>query len=143
KMVGRSIENAISYGVSRRIAERNIQIKDTLSEFPNFLIENRNKVYHITNPPYLYIGYIAKHKENQGQLRYFTGVNSGLQDLYQLALMNDLRNGIEQMVYIIPSNFLFGHSVSNLIRRSFLKNYVITDAIIFRKKVSLKIQGST
>lgn len=135
KMIERSIENAISYGVSRRIAERNIQVKDTLNEYPNSLMENRNRIYHVTNPPYLYIGYIAKHKENQDQLRYFTGANSGLQDLYQLALMNDLRNGIGQMIYIIPSNFLFGHSVSNLIRKSFLKNYTITDAVIFERKI--------
>jgi len=135
KMIERSIENAISYGVSRKIAERNIRMTDTLDKFPISLMENRDKIYHITNPPYLYIGYIAKHTENQDQLAYFRGPNSGLQDLYQIALMNDLRNAIGQMVYIIPSNFLFGHSVSNLIRKSFLKNYTITDAIIFERKI--------
>ena len=135
KMVEKSIENAISYGISRQLAEKNIQIKDTLNEFPEMLKEKRERVYHITNPPYLYIGYIAKHKENFSQLKYFTGTNSGLQDLYQLALMNDLRNEMRQMIYIIPSNFLYGHSVSNLIRKSFLKYYTITDAIIFEKKI--------
>ncbi len=135
KMVEKTIENAVGYGISRKTAEKNVRVKDTLSEFPTSLRENRNKIYHITNPPYLYVGYIAKHRENSGQLKYFTGVNSGLQDLYQLALINDLRNEISQMVYIIPSNFLFGHSVSNMIRQLFLKYYTITDAIIFERRI--------
>jgi len=135
KMVEKTIENAISYGIPRQVAERNVQVRDTLSEFPASVRENRHKVYHVTNPPYLYVGYIAKHNENSGQLKYFTGANSGLQDLYQLAMMNDLRNEIGQMVYIIPSNFLFGHSVSSLIRQSFLKYYSITEAIIFERKI--------
>lgn len=135
KMVQKTIENAISYGISKKIAENNIQVTDTLNEVPEIVREKRDKIYHITNPPYLYIGYIAKHKENIDQLKYFTGTNSGLQDLYQIALMNDSRNEIGQMVYIIPSNFLYGHSVSNLIRKVFLKNYTITHAIVFERKI--------
>ncbi|MEM0135081.1 MAG: N-6 DNA methylase [Thermoplasmatales archaeon] len=135
KMIEKTIENAVSYGIPRKIAEKNVQVKDTLSESPAVIRENHEKIYHITNPPYLYVGYIAKHKDDYGQLKYFTGANAGLQDLYQLALINDLRNEIGQMVYIIPSNFLFGHSVSKLIRQSFLKYYSITDAVIFEKKI--------
>lgn len=52
---------------------------------------------------------------------YFSGPNNGYQDLYQIALINDLRNNIFNMIYIIPTNFLFGFSVSNKIRMDFLK----------------------
>ncbi|MEJ5173414.1 MAG: N-6 DNA methylase, partial [Hydrogenothermaceae bacterium] len=63
------------------------------------------------------------------------GPNEGYQDLYQLALINDLRNGIKKMVYIMPSNFLFGFSVSNKIRDDFLQYYRIKKAFIFEKKI--------
>lgn len=133
EMVERSIKNAESYGIPRSVAEKNIRLRDTLKEYP---VLNTNKpIFHITNPPYLYIGYIAKHKENLSQLDYFSGSYRGLQDLYQIALMNDMWNGINKMIYIIPSNFLFGHSVSNLIRTKFLPQYKINDAIIFEKKI--------
>ncbi|WMT51291.1 MAG: N-6 DNA methylase [Ferroplasma sp.] len=133
EMVERAIKNAESYGIPKSIAETNIQIRDTLKEYP--VLNVKKPIYHITNPPYLYIGYIAKHKENFNQLDYFARSYKGLQDLYQVALMNDLQNGINQMVYIIPSNFLFGDSVSNLIRMSFLPLYKIDNAIIFEKKI--------
>jgi len=55
--------------------------------------------------------------------------------LYQLGLINDLHHGIKKMVYIIPSNFLFGFSVSNKIRDDFLKYYIIRKAIIFEKEI--------
>ncbi len=89
---------------------------DTIKNYPRFILDGDLPVYHITNPPYLYIGYIVKHEETRKYLDYFKGENRGYQDLYQLALMNDLRNGIKKMIYIIPSNFLFGFSVSNNIR---------------------------
>ena len=135
KMVKKCIQNAISYGIPEKLAESNILAKDTLDEFPDILRRTANPVFHITNPPYLYIGYIAKQKERPGNIRYFTGENKGLQDLYQIALMNDLRNSISQMIYIIPSNFIFGHSVSNQIRRNLLSSYNIKDAIIFEKRI--------
>ncbi|MGC8844195.1 MAG: N-6 DNA methylase, partial [bacterium] len=89
--------------------------------------------YHITNPPYLYIGYIVKRSERN--LRYFSGQNKGYQDLYQIALMNDLRRGLKKMIYIIPTNFLFGFSVSNKIRKDFLPFYKINKAFIFERKI--------
>ena len=92
-------------------------------------------VYHITNPPYLYLGYIVKNEETRKYLKYFKNENEGFQDLYQLAMMNDLRNNIERMIYIIPSNFLFGSSVSNYIRDEFLKFYNIDRAIIFEREI--------
>ncbi|NPA61933.1 MAG: N-6 DNA methylase [Methanococci archaeon] len=135
KMIYEAIKNAEKYGIPKNIAKNNIIKRDTLKNYPKFLLESNLPVYHITNPPYLYIGYIKKHKETRHYLEYFQNENEGYQDLYQLALMNDLRNGIKNMIYIIPSNFLFGYSVSNKIRKDFLKFYLIKKAIIFEKKI--------
>ncbi|MFX0106119.1 MAG: SAM-dependent DNA methyltransferase, partial [Candidatus Hodarchaeota archaeon] len=68
-------------------------------------------------------------------LKFFKGKNDGYQDLYQIAMINDLRNEIENMIYIIPSNFLFGASVSNKFRQDFFKYYSITKMTIFETKV--------
>ena len=135
ELVEKSILNALKYGIPKEIAQRNIIQRDTIKNYPTFILDSDLPVYHITNPPYLYIGYIVKHKETQKHLEYFQGLNEGYQDLYQLALINDLRNNIKKMVYIIPSNFLFGFSVSNKIRDDFLQYYNIKKAFIFEKKI--------
>jgi hypothetical protein len=135
ELVERTIENAMKYGIPKDIATKNIIEKDTLKNYPEFLLNLRLPVYHITNPPYLYIGYIVKHKETQRYLDCFKASNEGYQDLYQLALINDLRHGIRKMIYIIPSNFLFGFSVSNKIRDDFLKYYSIEKSIILEKEI--------
>lgn len=133
EMVEKSIENARKYGIPTKVAKKNIQIRDTLQDYPKFLKNLNYPVYHITNPPYLYLGYIAKNSERN--LKYFLGPNEGYQDLYQIALINDLRNGIEKLIYIIPTNFLFGFSVSNKVRNDFLPFYNIKKAIIFERKI--------
>jgi len=135
EMVEKAISNAEKYGIPREVAEQNILQRDTLKDYPEFILKSKFEVYHITNPPYLYIGYIVKHKETQKYLEYFKGENEGYQDLYQIALMNDLRHNIKKMIYIIPSNFLFGYSVSNKIRDDFLKYYTIRKAYIFEKRI--------
>ncbi len=132
EMVEKCIENAKNYGIPYDIAERNIQLRDTLQNYPDFK-HLKYPPYHITNPPYLYIGYIVKSSERN--LKYFLGRNEGYQDLYQIALINDLRHNLQKMIYIIPTNFLFGFSVSNKIRRDFLPFYNIKKAIIFEKKI--------
>lgn len=132
-MVEKCISQAKKFGIPEFLARENIQVKDTLLDYPIFLKNLKYPVYHITNPPYLYIGYIVKNSERN--MKYFQGQNEGYQDLYQIALMNDLRNGIEKMIYIIPTNFLFGYSVSNKIRSDFLPFYRIKEAIIFEKKI--------
>lgn len=135
EMVDRARENAERYGIPHEIAKKNIVRRDTISDYPTFVSRLKFPAYHITNPPYLYLGYIRKHRETDKYLPYFEGDNEGYQDLYQLALLNDLRNGIKSMIYIIPSNFLFGFSVSNKARMDFLKYYRITKATIFEKKI--------
>lgn len=135
EMVRKCISKAKNYGIPSEIAEKNIQLRDNLESFPTFLNNAHYPLFHITNPPYLYLGYIRKHKETQKYLEFFKGKNDGYQDLYQIAMINDLRNGIDNMIYIIPSNFLFGASVSNKFRQDFLKYYVITKMTILETKV--------
>lgn len=132
EMVEKSIKNAKNYGIPYEIAKNNIQLRDTLQNYPDFK-HFKYPPYHITNPPYLYLGYIAKNSERN--LKYFSGQNEGYQDLYQIALINDLRHNLEKMIYIIPTNFLFGFSVSNKIRKDFFPFYNIKKAIIFEKKI--------
>lgn len=132
-LVERCVQRAILMGIPEPLARQNIRQQDTLECYPEEILNTSLPVYHVTNPPYLYLGYIVKHPETRAYLRYFQGANSGYQDLYQIALMNDLRHGISHMVYIIPSNFLFGYAVSNQIRDDFLPFYSIRKAIIFEK----------
>lgn len=133
EMVERCIRNAEKYKIPPKIARENIHVMDTLKHYPYFLKEKKLPIFHITNPPYLYLGYIAKNSERN--LQYFKGENEGYQDLYQIALINDLRAGLEKLIYIIPTNFLFGFSVSNKVRNDFLTFYTIKKAIIFEKKI--------
>jgi type I restriction-modification system DNA methylase subunit len=135
ELTEKAIQKAKSYGIPNEIASQNIKNIDTLKNYPNFLLNDSLPIYHITNPPYLYIGYIKKHKETQHYLEYFQGDNAGYQDLYQIALINDLKHKIQKMIYIIPTNFLFGSSGTNKIRDAFLRDYTINKAIIFEKKI--------
>ncbi|MHA1104427.1 MAG: N-6 DNA methylase [Promethearchaeota archaeon] len=136
EMVHKCIDNAISYGIPEDIAQNNIMVRDNLLNFPESL-KKRGKfpIYHITNPPYLYLGYITKNDDTKDYLKYFQEKNEGYQDLYQIAMMNDLRNEIQNVIYIIPSNFLFGSSVSNKFRMDFLREYQIIKMIIFETQV--------
>lgn len=134
-MIDKCRNNARSYGIPLSIARQNILVSNNLNNFPQILAEKNKPIFHITNPPYLYLGYIRKHQETQNYLKYFENENKGYQDLYQIAMMNDLRNGIKNLIYIIPSNFLFGATVSNKFRLDFLKYYFIVKIIIFETKV--------
>jgi hypothetical protein len=135
KMVQKCIDTAISYGISEEMAKMNIKKRNNLKKFPKFLKEKKFPLYHITNPPYLYLGYIRKHEETKQHLKYFEHQNEGYQDLYQIAMINDLRNNVKNLVYIIPTNFLFGSAVSNKFRLDFLKYYNIEKMYIFEKKI--------
>ncbi|MFX0040499.1 MAG: N-6 DNA methylase [Promethearchaeota archaeon] len=135
EMVQKCLINAKNYGIPTEIAKKNIQIRNNLDNFPRFLKDTSFPLVHITNPPYLYLGYIRKHKETQKYLELFKNKNEGYQDLYQIAMINDLRNDIKHLIYIIPSNFLYGASVSNKFRFDFLKCYKIEKVIIFEIKI--------
>lgn len=136
EMVKKCIKRAIDLGISEKLARQNIQKRNNLASFPSVLRENfKYPIFHITNPPYLYLGYIRKHEETKKHLKYFKGKNEGYQDLYQIAMLNDLRNIVKNLIYIIPSNFLFGSSVSNKFRLGFLKYYDVKKMYIFEKKI--------
>jgi len=135
EMIEKCIKKAEFYGIPSEVASRNVILRNNLEGFPDFLKNNQKPIFHITNPPYLYLGYIRKHNETQKYLKLFEGKNEGYQDLYQIAMINDLRNQIDNLIYIIPSNFLFGASVSNKFRKDFLKFYKINKMIIFETKI--------
>lgn len=135
EMVERCVRRAVQLGIPEGLARQNIRCQDTLMNYPKEICNSPLPVYHVTNPPYLYLGYIVKHPETQSYLQYFKGVNEGYQDLYQIALINDLRHNLPRMVYIIPTNFLFGCSNSNKIRDDFLPFYAIEKAIILEKEL--------
>ncbi len=134
-MVERAVQTAVQMHIPESLARQNIRQRDTLADYPSEILRAGLPVYHITNPPYLYLGYIAKHPETQHYLPLFEEANRGYQDLYQIALMNDLRSKIQRMIYIIPSNFLFGASISNKFRDDFLPYYRITRAVILERDV--------
>ena len=135
EMVKNCIKNAENFGIPYEVARENIKLRDNLESFPTFLKNKQLSLFHITNPPYLYLGYIRKHEETQKYLKFFEGLNEGYQDLYQIAMINDLRNNVEDLIYIIPSNFLFGASVSNKFRMDFLKYYKIIKSIVFETRI--------
>jgi len=135
EMVQKCIKNAEVYGIPSKIASNNIKLRDNLESFPISLKKSEYPLYHITNPPYLYLGYIRKHSNTHQYLKLFEGINQGYQDLYQIAMINDLRSDLENIIYIIPSNFLYGASVSNKFRIDFLMNYNINKMIIFETKM--------
>lgn len=134
EMVAKMIDNTVAYGIPAHIARQNMMLRDNLKDYPDFVF-NGLPIFHISNPPYLYFGYIKKHLHTKKYLPYFTGENKGYQDLYQLAMLNDLRYEIRNSIYIIPSNFIFGSSGANKIRDDFLPYYDIQKAIIFEKKI--------
>ncbi len=117
------------------LINRNIFKRDNLNSFPDHLKTSKYPLFHVTNPPYLYLGYIKKHPKTAPYLKYFQRENKGYQDLYQIAMMRDLKNGIQNMIYIIPSNFLFGATVSNKFRKDFLKYYFIKKMYIFETPI--------
>ncbi|MBD3216316.1 MAG: N-6 DNA methylase [Candidatus Lokiarchaeota archaeon] len=135
KMVQRCKDRARAYGIEESYINKNVVTADNLNRFPSKLKRMRYPIFHITNPPYLYLGYIRKHKETKSHLKYFTDNNDGYQDLYQIAMINDLRQGIKNLIYIIPTNFIFGASVSNKFRKDFLRYYNIKKIIIFESKI--------
>jgi len=120
-------------GIDEDVIRRNIIQRDTLISFPEF--EHDFPLYHITNPPYLYKGFIPKTPKTRELLKYFTGEREPLQDLYQIALFNDVKKGIKRMIYIIPTNFLFGDANANYIREIVFRQYRLTNLYILEERI--------
>jgi hypothetical protein len=135
QMVRDCRRRAVERGVDPALARKNIQRADSLSSTPAEVLRSPLPVWHITNPPYIYAGHIMKGGELGGLEAYLRGPNEGYQDLYQVALMNDLRAGVERMTYILPTNFLFGESCSNKVREDFLPHYEVEWAWIFEAPI--------
>lgn len=135
EMVERAVANAVRYGISERVARRNITQRDSIGDYPVHILDDKLPVFHISNPPYLHVGRMKKHPEARKWLRYFTGVNEGYQDLYHVALLNDLRHSVPRAIYIVPSNFLFSGVSARKIRQNFLHHYHIEKAVLFDQKV--------
>ncbi|MGC8893467.1 MAG: N-6 DNA methylase [candidate division WOR-3 bacterium] len=130
--VEKTISKAVEIGIPRDVAEKRVMTRDTLADYPAEMF-GRLPTVHITNPPYLYLGYIAKRAKEH--LKYFKGNNDGYQDLYQIALANDMRAGLEEFIYIIPTNFLYGDAVANRIREDLLFFYWIEKAFLFETRI--------
>lgn len=139
QMVNYMINKVVNeYKIPLHIARENIKKRDNLQNFPSELLEEKLPIFHITNPPYLYIGYIKKHQKEtkyKRYLEYFSKERAKLQDLYQIALFNDLKANVKQMIYIIPTNFIYGKSGSNYIRKIFFPYYYIHKAYIIEDKI--------
>lgn len=122
------------YGFPKDLVDERVALRDTLREYPEWLSNQPYPVYHITNPPYLYLGHIRKRKEYAIHLDLFSGGKRGLQDLYQIALYNDVVNNVvARAIYIIPTNFIFGDSASNKIRDLVFSIWEINRGVILER----------
>lgn len=131
--IERSRKRATELGISDDSARANIFLHDGLKSFPG--IDAKHGIYHVTNPPYLYLGYITKTPQVRHYLSYFRNDCNGLQDLYQIALYRDMQNELERMIYLIPSNFIYGNSVSNKIRKMLFSRYKLDKVIMIEKRI--------
>jgi len=61
EMIEKAVLNASSYGIPEDIARERIICQDTIKNYPVFIFDTGLPPYHITNPPYLYIGHIVKY----------------------------------------------------------------------------------
>ncbi|MCD6594928.1 SAM-dependent DNA methyltransferase, partial [bacterium] len=60
ELIEKAISHAMKYGIPKEVAKKNIMQQDTIKNYPTFLLDFNMPIYHITNPPYLYLGYISK-----------------------------------------------------------------------------------
>ena len=135
EQVDKSIENAKKYGIPENIAKDNIKVRDTISNYPTELIDKYgDKIFHITNPPYLSTHVIGR-SSFKSDISRFSGEYSAFSDLYQIALYNDTKHNVKNMIYIIPSNFLFSTISAKNIRNAVFESYDVNSAILFEKKV--------
>jgi hypothetical protein len=124
--VDRMRDRAIALGVPTDIARERIRVRDTLAEPP----QHGENAIHITNPPWLYKGTIAKCPDAKDLwAHYFQGTS--YVDVYQLAMANDIRLGVREAVYIVPPNFLFGDTIASAIRREVFRYYTVPTIVYY------------
>ena len=133
--VNKSIENAVKYGIPKDVASDNIKVRDTIVNYPSELVDKYgDRIFHITNPPYLSTHVIGR-SNFKSEMSKFKGECSAFNDLYQLALYNDIKHNIKNMIYIIPSNFIFSTVSARNIRNVVFDKYSINSAILFEKRI--------
>jgi hypothetical protein len=124
--VERMQERAVALGVPIDIARERIRVRDTLAKPP----QHGENAIHITNPPWLYKGSLAKRPDaKDAWAHHFQG--TPYVDVYQLAMANDIRLGVREAVYIVPPNFLFGDSVASAIRREVFRYYTVPTIVYY------------
>jgi len=124
--VERMRERAIALGVPIDTARERIRVCDTLTKPP----QHGENAIHITNPPWLYKGSLAKRADaKDAWAHYFQ--QTPYVDVYQLAMANDIRLGVREAVYIVPPNFLFGDSVASAIRREVFRYYTVPTIVYY------------
>jgi hypothetical protein len=106
--------------------------RDYINNKTTFLNDSINKPlkykFVLTNPPYLH-----KNKaKNEIKNKYFTGNNSGFEDLYQISI-NSILNS-EEGILIVPLNFLSAEN-SDKIRKIFFGKFKIVCLNIFEEQV--------
>lgn len=117
----------VALGVSPETARQVAERRDTLRSYPAERLAGR-AVYHVTNPPYLYLGRVRKTPGLRHLLPLFQ--NSAHTDLYALALENDLRHPwVQRAAYLLPANFLFGEEAGS-IRRAVLDVFWLEGAVV-------------
>ena len=130
-----AIKNAKIYGIPENLAKENIKVKDSISDYPTDLINKYgDRLFHITNPPYLSTRVIGRSRFKL-ELKRFKGDYSKFTDIYQLALYNDIIHGLKNMIYIIPSNFIFATTSVKNIRHAIFEKYNISNAVMFEKRI--------
>lgn len=134
EMIEKSISNAEKLGIPRNLAAEKIVKRDTLKNYPD-LGNCKYPIFHITNPPYAHISRIGREKDLMRFKQYFQKEVRGLQDIYQIAMMNDIRAKLERMIYIIPTNFLFSRETARQIRENIFLYYDIDEALIFEDRI--------
>ncbi len=88
----------------------------------------RNYNFILTNPPYLHKNKATKEIKD----RYFKGINSKFEDLYQ-ASINSILNS-EEGILIVPLNFLSAENAKK-IRQIFFNKFKIVSLNVFKEKV--------
>ncbi|GAH81890.1 unnamed protein product [marine sediment metagenome] len=103
QMVKKAISNAEKYGVPYNIAKKNIQKRDTLKDYPEFIKTLKYPPFHITNPPYLYLGYIQKKAISNAE-KYGVPYNIAKKNIQKRDTLKDYPEFIKTLKY--PRLFL-------------------------------------